>query len=86
MSNSRQRGSLLPETAISEIEIAPDGRLFLFGASVQLLETLQQAGLGDAALQKRLAQAGPPRSVAAASPPQRAVSTAPTPRTPPPHG
>jgi hypothetical protein len=44
----------LPETSVSEIEIAPDGRLFLFGASLPLLQFLEQAGLGDEPLHARL--------------------------------
>ncbi|MEK6260290.1 MAG: hypothetical protein AABP62_16860 [Planctomycetota bacterium] len=45
------------ETAISEMTFLPDGRLCLFGASLELLELLGSLNLGDATLDVRLAAA-----------------------------
>ena len=42
------------ETAITDIRIAPDGRVFVFGASGQVLEMLSDLGWGDDNLQARL--------------------------------
>jgi hypothetical protein len=46
------------ETAISEITILPDGRVFVLGASLQVLEILEVLSPEDAALKKRLKHAG----------------------------
>ncbi len=42
------------ETTISEITIQPDGRLFVFGASEELLRLLAELGWADDGLQRRL--------------------------------
>ena len=42
------------ESAISEINILPDGRVCVFGASRQVLEILDAIPLGDAALRDRI--------------------------------
>ncbi len=42
------------ETNLTEIELMPDGRIFLFGASRQILEILSDLGLDDQALRSRL--------------------------------
>ncbi len=42
------------ETAITDIRIAPDGRVFVFGASGQILAMLSELGWGDDNLQARL--------------------------------
>ena len=46
--------SLEHESSICEIDILPDGRVCLFGASRQVLEMLDAAALGDAALRSRI--------------------------------
>jgi hypothetical protein len=46
------------ETALSEITILPDGRMFVLGASRQLLEVLEILCPNDATLEQRLKQAG----------------------------
>jgi hypothetical protein len=45
------------ETAVSEITILPDGRVFVLGASPQVLEILETLGPEDAALKQRLRHA-----------------------------
>lgn len=42
------------ETGISEVSIAPDGRVFVFGTSRQLLEMFADLGLADESWQRRL--------------------------------
>lgn len=42
------------ETSVSEINILPDGRICLFGASQQVLEILDSIVVGDRALTQRL--------------------------------
>lgn len=42
------------ETAITDIEIGPDGRIYLFGASKSILELIHDLGLGDPHLQTRI--------------------------------
>jgi len=42
------------ETAVSEITILPDGRVFVLGASREVLEMLQVLSPEDAALRRRL--------------------------------
>ena len=42
------------ETAISEITIAADGRIYVFGASFELLELLAVLNDRDVALQQRI--------------------------------
>jgi hypothetical protein len=46
--------NLEDESAISEISILPDGRVYLFGASRQVLESLYAIPLGDPALGERI--------------------------------
>jgi hypothetical protein len=41
------------ETSLTEITIAPDGRLFVFGASCQVLEALNQLAFVDTFLEER---------------------------------
>jgi hypothetical protein len=53
---------LSDETGITEIEIAPNGRLYLFGASLEVLTLLQEIGLIDASARVRLANAPPSTS------------------------
>jgi hypothetical protein len=50
----RESISAEDETAMTDIRIAPDGRVFVFGASGQILEMLSQLGWGDDNLQKRI--------------------------------
>ena len=50
------------ETSLSEITIAPDGRVFLFGASREVLEALSQLVFRDADLDRRLNQITEPTS------------------------
>ncbi len=45
------------ETAVSEVTIQPDGRVFVLGASRQLLEILENLRPEDAALKRRLHRA-----------------------------
>jgi hypothetical protein len=42
------------DSSISEINILPDGRVCLFGASRQVLEMLDAIPLGDPALRNRI--------------------------------
>jgi hypothetical protein len=42
------------EASITEISILPDGRVYLFGTSQQVLEVLHAIPLGDPAIQQRL--------------------------------
>jgi hypothetical protein len=44
-----------PESDVTEIEIGPDGRVFLFGASREVFEVLSQTGLAPQAAGRRLA-------------------------------
>ncbi len=46
--------SLEDDSSISEINILPDGRVCLFGASQQVLEMLDAIPLGDPALRSRI--------------------------------
>ena len=48
------RVSLEDDFSISEINILPDGRVCLFGASQQLLELMDAIPLGDPALRNRI--------------------------------
>jgi hypothetical protein len=54
------------ETAVTDIELTPDGRIFLFGASRAILELLDSLGLGDAALRERF-EAAPHDAIADSS-------------------
>ena len=42
------------ETAVTEIRIAPDGRMRIFGLSRELLALLCETGLADESLRQRL--------------------------------
>lgn len=42
------------EEQITEISVAPDGRVYVFGASAAVLEALGSMGLGGEALRRRL--------------------------------
>jgi hypothetical protein len=46
--------SLEDDSSVSEIDILPDGRVCLFGASREVLEILEAVSLGDPALTSRL--------------------------------
>jgi hypothetical protein len=46
--------NLEDESSISEINILPDGRVCLFGASQQVLEILGSIPLGDPSLKSRI--------------------------------
>jgi hypothetical protein len=46
------------ESAVSEITILPDGRVFVLGASRQVLEILDVLNPKDAGLKQRLERAG----------------------------
>jgi hypothetical protein len=46
------------DDAVSEITILPDGRVFVLGASRQVLEILETLSPEDAALKQRLKYAG----------------------------
>ncbi|MGO8751496.1 MAG: hypothetical protein ACLQNE_36590 [Thermoguttaceae bacterium] len=48
--------TLEDDSSISEINILPDGRLYLCGASQQILEMLDAIPLGDLALRSRIVQ------------------------------
>lgn len=51
---SKSKIQAADETAISEITIQPDGRLFVFGASGQLLELFADLGWADDGLAARV--------------------------------
>ena len=42
------------ESAVTDIEITPDGCIYIFGASRRVLELLRDAGIQDPSLQQRL--------------------------------
>ena len=46
------------DSSVSEITILPDGRVCLFGASQQVLETLEAIPWGDPALKSRIERCG----------------------------
>jgi hypothetical protein len=48
---------LSDETGITEVEIAPNGRLYLFGASIEILNLLREIGLADSPVNARLENA-----------------------------
>ena len=52
MSNENT-GLLGDETSLTEITIGPDGRVFVFGASRQVLEALNQLAFVDTLLEQR---------------------------------
>lgn len=53
------------ETTITEITIAPDGRVYVFGTSNRVLEVLDELELGDPSVSQRLERL---RSAAAGDP------------------
>jgi hypothetical protein len=42
------------ETTITDLSIGPDGRIYVFGASLAVLEAIEAAGLGTDSLRCRL--------------------------------
>jgi hypothetical protein len=62
------RVSLENDNSISEIDILPDGRVCLFGASRQVLEVLDAIPLGDPALRGRIERLRTPDGQQAAEP------------------
>lgn len=44
------------ETATTDIEIGPDGRIYIFGASRAVLEVMHDIGVSDSHLEARLQQ------------------------------
>jgi hypothetical protein len=44
------------ETSISEITIAPDGRIYVFGASFEVLEAIEELASGNSEFRRRLNQ------------------------------
>jgi len=46
------------ETRVTEISIAADGRIYVFGASRQVIELLSDLQLGDPSLDRRAQHAG----------------------------
>jgi len=61
------------ETSISEISIAPNGRIYVFGASYEVLQLLEGLASRDSELLVRMAHL---RSLAG-SPPEQATATGP---------
>lgn len=56
------------ETAITDIELMPDGRIFVFGTSREVLEVLRELERsGDSLIQSRLVQLNHNQSTAAPS-------------------
>ncbi len=47
------------EAAVTDIRIAPDGRVFVFGTSRPVLEMLNELGWGDAAVAARIQACSP---------------------------
>lgn len=47
--------NLFDETSVTEITIAPDGRIFAFGTSDRVLEILGELAPADVLLQQRIA-------------------------------
>jgi hypothetical protein len=43
------------ETTISEISITPDGRIYVFGASYEVLKIIEGMAAGDSDLRRRVA-------------------------------
>jgi hypothetical protein len=54
--------AMLDETSLTEFEIGPDGRIYVFGASPGVLEILDSLGLGGNEIQHRLAHVQSPGS------------------------
>jgi hypothetical protein len=62
MSSNSATCSQTAHDAITEISVANDGRVYVFGASVAVLEALAAARIGGDALRKRLARVRAPRT------------------------
>ena len=55
------------ETNVTDIELTQDGRIFVFGASAEVLSLLDELGLSDEALRSRIRHlSGPDQHEAAA--------------------
>ncbi|HEY8749708.1 MAG TPA: hypothetical protein VIM11_17125 [Tepidisphaeraceae bacterium] len=63
MSTKKRSNGPDDETSITEITIQPDGRIYVFGTSRQVLEVLQVLNPGDARLGRLVAQVGIGRRV-----------------------
>lgn len=48
---------LSDETAVTDIEFTPDGRIYIFGASPQFLTLLRECGLDDPLTSSRITDA-----------------------------
>ncbi len=59
--------SLVDENKLTELEIAPDGRIYLFGASAEMLEILSRLFSDNQAVQLRHEQIQRQTSVPAAA-------------------
>ncbi len=59
---SSQLSTSSEETSVTDIEISPDGRIFLFGVSPQVLQILYDCGLTDQSLKNRLDSSNSPVS------------------------
>lgn len=55
-SHRPRKGDATGEEMLTEISVAPDGRVFVFGASAAVLEALSAIGLGGQALANRVQQ------------------------------
>jgi hypothetical protein len=55
------------ESYLTEIELLPDGRICLFGSSVQILALLRDLGLADQGVLRRLELAESPSTAEAAT-------------------
>ena len=53
----------LDETEMTEITIQPDGRVYVFGASLPILQILQSLQPNDLRISAILRQANPPKSL-----------------------
>lgn len=54
----KPRAATCDETTMTELEIAPDGRIYVFGASAAILKVLESVGLHGQAIDTRLQAAG----------------------------
>ena len=53
--HQNKRNSMSIESAnITELEVAPDGRIYVFGASPEILEILQSIGFSDGDVHRRV--------------------------------
>ncbi len=65
--NPRPDESLQDETTITEITIQPDGRIYVFGTSRQVLEVLEDLGPTDVRLSQLLRHVRAAENTAAAA-------------------